>query len=54
MSLPPASDRKLAARRNNERVRLLASTLNTIGLTVFGAAFLLPAISGSSRIATAV
>lgn len=49
MSTPAPSDRKLAARRNNERVRLLAATLNTIGLSVFGAAFLLPAINGVSR-----
>jgi len=42
------ADRKLSARRINERVRLFASTLNTVGLSIFGAAFLLPAITGTA------
>jgi hypothetical protein len=40
-----APSRKLAARRRNERVRLFASTLNTIALSIFGASFVLPAIT---------
>lgn len=51
--LPPvpydiASRRKLAARRLNENLKLLASSLNTVALTILGAAFLLPTISGQA------
>jgi hypothetical protein len=42
---PPPVDRKLAARRMNERIRLLVSSLNTVGLTTFGAAFILPRVN---------
>ncbi|MGH2343500.1 hypothetical protein ACRC7T_18700 (plasmid) [Segnochrobactraceae bacterium EtOH-i3] len=38
--------RRLAAKRNNERVKLAASTMNAIGLTTFGAAFILPFVNG--------
>lgn len=38
--------RRLAARRNNERVKLAATTLNAIALTTFGAAFILPSVNG--------
>lgn len=37
--------RRLAAKRNNERVKLVASTLNAIALTTFGAAFILPTVN---------
>ena len=38
--------RRLAAKRNNERVKLVATTLNAIALTTFGAAFILPTVNG--------
>ena len=41
----PASERKLAAKRMNERVKLGASFLNTLGLAVIGAALVVPAFS---------
>lgn len=42
-----AKHRKLAAKRLNEHLKLVASALNTIGIAVLGAAFILPAIGGS-------
>lgn len=40
--------RRLAAKRNNERVKLAAGTLNAMALTTFGAAFILPSINGAA------
>jgi hypothetical protein len=40
--------RRLAAKRNNERVKLVASTMNTVALTTFGAAFILPLVNGAT------
>ena len=37
--------RKLAARRNNERVRLLAQTINALAIGLVGAAILVPLVS---------
>lgn len=38
--------RRLAAKRNNERVKLVAGTFNAMALTILGAAFILPSING--------
>lgn len=40
--------RRLSAKRNNERVKLAASTMNAISLTTFGAAFILPSVTGGA------
>lgn len=38
--------RRLAAKRNNERVKLMAGTFNAMALTILGAAIILPGING--------
>lgn len=43
-----ATRRKLAARRFNEHVKLLATSWNTVALTIFGSALTLPTVSGKS------
>ena len=53
MNEPQPSDgaeRKLAARRANERVKLASGFLNTLGLAILGAAFVLPGITGAGGI----
>jgi hypothetical protein len=42
--------RRLAARRLNEHLKLLVTTLNALALTTFGAAFILPAVSGTPEV----
>lgn len=42
MADPSIPERKLAAKRANERVKLTASSLNTVGLAVIGAALIVP------------
>jgi hypothetical protein len=42
---PEASERKLRARRANERVKLLSVTLNALALGVIGAGVIVPAVS---------
>lgn len=37
--------RRLAAKKNNERVKLAAGALNALGIAVAGAAVILPAIN---------
>lgn len=39
--------RRLAAKRINERIKLLVSTVNAVALTAFGAAFVLPTVNGA-------
>ncbi|CAA9317123.1 MAG: hypothetical protein AVDCRST_MAG90-805 [uncultured Microvirga sp.] len=41
---PVASERKLRAKRYNERVKLGASFLNTLSLAIWGAAFVIPGV----------
>jgi len=41
-----ASDRKLASKRFNERVKLLANALNALSIAAMATALLVPAISG--------
>lgn len=36
--------RRLSAKRNNERLKLVAGTLNAVAITSFGAAVVLPTI----------
>lgn len=43
--LTPDQDRRLAAKRNNERVKLLANAVNATALAVLGAAFVIPALT---------
>jgi hypothetical protein len=47
MSNSDPSARKLAARRWNEHLKLIATSLNTIALGIVGAAYVIPGISGS-------
>ena len=41
---PEASPRKLRAKRANERLKLAAGALNTLALTIVGAAFVIPGV----------
>ena len=43
--LTPDQERRLAAKRKDERVKLIATSLNAVALAVFGAAFLVPAVA---------
>lgn len=53
MPLTPDRERRLAAKRNNERVKLIATSLNAIALAVFGAAFVVPAIANPAVLLSA-
>lgn len=43
--LAPDQSRRLAAKRNNERVKLIVTSLNTVGLAILGTAFIVPGIN---------
>lgn len=43
--LTPDQERRLAAKRNNERVKLVVTSLNAIALAIFGTAFVMPAVN---------
>lgn len=43
-------DRKFAAKRHNERLKLLASTANTVGLGILAAATIVPNFGQSSPV----
>jgi hypothetical protein len=47
---PVASERRLRAKRQNERVKLLASFLNTLGLAIIGAAIVVPGVSSLAAV----
>ena len=47
---PIASERRLRAKRVNERLKLLASFLNTLGLAVIGAALVVPGIASLASV----
>lgn len=50
MSLAPEDvRRRIKAKRFNERVKLLTSTVNTAGLTILGSAILLPLVGSGFR-----
>ena len=38
------ASRKLRARRTNERVKLVSTSLNTVALAILGAAFIVPGV----------
>ena len=42
---PSPSERKLAAKRNNERVKLAAAFLNTLAVGTIGAAIIVPSFN---------
>lgn len=48
--LEPAQDRKLRAKRQNERIKLLASFLNTLSLAFLGAAFVVPGVTSIDNV----
>lgn len=51
MSLTPEDiERRIKAKRFNERLKLFAGTLNTIGLTLFGSAVVIPFVAGALTI----
>ncbi|MFD1703776.1 hypothetical protein ACFSCV_12265 [Methylopila henanensis] len=55
MSLTPDDvERRIRAKRLNERLKLLASSLNTVGLAVFGAAVLVPLVGERLPLSAAV
>ncbi|MBM0206915.1 hypothetical protein JNW90_30850 [Micromonospora sp. STR1s_5] len=47
---PIASERRLRARRQNERVKLIVSFLNTLSLAIIGAAFVIPGVASLSGV----
>lgn len=51
--LTPDQERRLAAKRNNERVKLIATSLNAIALAILGAAFLVPALANPAVLLSA-
>lgn len=46
----PDQERRLAAKRNNERVKLLANAVNAAALAVLGAAFIIPAVNNPASL----
>lgn len=42
---PAPQERRLRAKRQNERLKLLVGFLNTLGLAILGAAFVIPGVS---------
>ena len=48
--MTPDQERRLAAKRSDERVKLAATSLNAIGLAVLGTAFVIPAINNPSSL----
>lgn len=47
---PDDVERKLRAKRYNEQVKLVATTLNTIALTLFGSAVVVPLVAGAINV----
>jgi hypothetical protein len=47
MSLDPDAQRRLQAKRANERVKLLYSTANALAIGMVGAAFIVPGITSA-------
>jgi len=45
-----SSERKLRAKRANERVKLAAGALNTLALAVVGAAFVIPGVTSLANV----
>ncbi|MDR4306923.1 hypothetical protein IHQ68_09865 [Chelatococcus sambhunathii] len=45
---PEDFERRLRAKRANERLKLLATTMNTLGMTVVGVAVLVPVVAGAA------
>lgn len=46
--------RRIRAKRYNEQIKLVALTLNTIGLTLFGSAIIIPLVAGALNVFGAV
>lgn len=42
------AERRLAAKRSNERLKLAVTSINAVALTVLGGALVLPGIAGAS------
>lgn len=51
---PDDVERRLRAKRFNEQLKLFAATLNTIGLTLFGSAVVIPFVAGALNVFAAV
>ncbi|WP_020180865.1 hypothetical protein [Methylopila sp. M107] len=49
---PEDVERRLRAKRANERLKLAATTMNTLGMTTVGVAVLVPIVSGSATFAS--
>lgn len=47
---PVGAQRRLRAKRQNERIKLLVSFLNTLGLAIIGAAFVVPGLVSLSAV----
>lgn len=44
------TERKLAAKRTNERVKMLAGTLNALAIGILGAAFVVPGVTSLENV----
>lgn len=51
---PEDIERRLRAKRYNEQLKLFAATLNTVGLTLFGSAVVIPFVGGGLNLSAAV
>lgn len=51
---PEDIERRLRAKRANERLKLAATTANTLGMTMVGVAVLVPAVAGSASYASLI
>jgi hypothetical protein len=49
-SPPDDPRRRLRAKRQNERVKLVATSLNTVALAIVAAALIVPSVSGIVRV----
>ncbi len=47
---PIAPERRLRAKRQNERVKLIVSFLNTLSLAIIGAAFIVPGVASLATV----
>jgi len=50
MALDPHAGRKLHAKRANERVKLLYSTVNALAIGMVGAAFVVPGVTSADAL----
>jgi hypothetical protein len=47
---PSAAQRRLAAKRSNERIKLVANAFHTLSLGVVGAALIIPGVASPAKL----